>query len=356
MKRKLSTIYAVCCTLLLAGAFLLVFYFAWKSDDVENVIAVLAGFAISLFLAPVFHELGHIAFADITKMQVMYAKFFCFKIVVKNKKSRPYFASPFAPDETQAVPKTGGDMRRRASWYTLGGLIFSSGFFAAVLIAAVICSVLNATNFALWGMVPYAAYLLFLNLAPLEYPSGKTDSLVYCGIQRGEDAEKNMLAAMEIQGNLYAGKSYTEIDETLYFNQPQLCEDEPLFAVMLDLRYRYYLEKEEYDNAADCLNRLANAQAYLPQEEVEKLAAELTYMHALKGDLQSAQQCAKLCENFLKTETAVARRVLAVCAFAGGKTDEAVLLKESAEKYLEKELITGVVKAEKILLSRICAV
>ena len=89
---------------------------------------------------------------------------------------------------------------------------------------------------------------------------------------------------------------------------------------------------------------------------LEKIAAELTYMHALKGDLQSAQQCAKLCEKFLKTETAVARRVLAACAFAGGKTDECLLLKESAENYLEKELIAGVVKAEKILLSRICAV
>lgn len=356
MKRKLSTIYAILCTVFLAGVFLLVFYFAWNSNDVENVIEVLAGFIISLFLAPVFHELGHIAFADITKMQVMYAKFFCFKIVVKNKKARPHFASPFAPDETQAVPKTGGDMRRRAAWYTLGGLIFSGAFLAIILVAAIICSALGATKFVLWGIVPYAAYLLFLNLAPLEYPSGKTDALVYCGIKKGYDAERNMLAAMEIQGNLYAGKSYTEIDDSLYFQQPQLCEEEPLFAVMLDLRYHYYLEKGEYDNAADCLNRLASAQAYLSQEEVEKLAAELTYMHALKGDLQSAQECAKLCENFLKTETAVARRVLAACACAGRKTDEALLLKESAEKYLENELLLGVVKAEKILLSRICAV
>lgn len=351
MKRKAATVYAIFCTLLLVGAFLTAFYFAWNRG-VDDVIALLIGFVVSLFLAPVFHELGHIALADITKMQVTYAKFFCLKIVVKNKKARPYFASPFAPDETQALPKTGGNMRRRATWYTLGGLLFSGVFLVVILFAAILCSALGAINFALWGIVPYAAYLFLLNVAPFEYPSGKTDTLVYLGIKNGYDAEKNMLAAMEIQGNLYAGKSFTEIDESLYFNVPQLCEDEPLFAIMLDLRYRYYLEKNDFEKAADCLNRLASAQVYLPQEEVEKLAAELTYMHALQGDLQSAQECAKACEDFLKTETAVARRVLAACAFAGGKTEEGLLLKDSAETYLEKELISGVVKAEKILLSR----
>lgn len=351
MKRKAATVYAIFCTLLLVGAFLTAFYFAWNRG-VDDVIALLIGFVVSLFLAPVFHELGHIALADITKMQVTYAKFFCFKIVVKNKKSRPYFASPFAPDETQALPKTGGNMRRRATWYTLGGLLFSGVFLVVILFAAILCSALGAINFTLWGIVPYAAYLFLLNVAPFEYPGGKTDTLVYLGIKNGCDAEKNMLAAMEIQGNLYAGKSFTEIDESLYFNVPQLCEDEPLFAIMLDLRYRYYLEKNNLEKAADCLNRLASAQVYLPQEEVEKLAAELTYMHALQGDLQSAQECAKACKDFLKTETAVARRVLAACAFVGGKTEEGLLLKESAETYLEKELISGVVKAEKILLSR----
>jgi hypothetical protein len=201
-------------------------------------------------------------------------------------------------------------------------------------------------------MLPYAAYLFLLNVLPLEYVSGKTDALVYRGIKKNYDAERCMLSVMEVQGRLFEGKTFAEIEEGHYFNLPQLCEDEPLYAAILDLRYRYFLEKEELEKAADCLNRLANAQAYLPQEEVEKLAAELTYMHALQGDLQSAQECAKACEDFLKTETAVARRVLAACAFVGGKTEEGLLLKDSAETYLEKELILGVVKAEKILLSR----
>ena len=95
-------------------------------------------------------------------------------------------------------------------------------------------------NYILWGILPYTGYLFLLNVLPLEYPNGKTDIGVYVGIKKGEAAEKNMLSAMEIQGQLAEGKSFSEIDEMLYMDVPQLCEDEPMFAVMLDLRYRYY--------------------------------------------------------------------------------------------------------------------
>lgn len=65
---------------------------------------------------------------------------------------------------------------------------------------------------------------------------------------------------MEIHGKLAEGKSFSEIDEKFYFDLPQLPEDEPMYAIILDLRYRYYLERGETERAADCLNRLASAQ------------------------------------------------------------------------------------------------
>ena len=162
-----------------------------------------------------------------------------------------------------------------------------------------------------------------------------------------------MLSAMEIQGQLYEGKSFAEIDETFYFDNPQLCEDEPLFAVMLDLKYRYFLEKEEYDKAADCLNRLAQAQEYLPDAEAEKLAAELTYLHSLRGDLESAEESGKLCREYLKSDEAAAKRVLAAYSKAFGKTEAIEPLKAQAQACLEKERIEGLRKFEEILLSRI---
>jgi hypothetical protein len=199
----------------------------------------------------------------------------------------------------------------------------------------------------------YTAYLFFLNLLPLEYPSGKTDALVYKGIKKGEDTERVMLAAMEIQGQVYAGKTFTEIDEPLYFNLPQLPEDEPLYAVILDLRYRYYLEKGELGRASDCLDRLASAQEYLPANELEKLAAELVYMHSLFANVKAAEENAKVCQAYLKSETATAKRVLAAWSAFNGKTEAVTILKEQAENLLDKELFKGIARWEKILLDRI---
>ena len=352
MRRKLATIYAIFCLALLLAGLSLVFYFAWNAGTNELVKA-LVSIVLSLILAPTLHELGHIFFAFSCDMELNYAKFFCFQAQRISGRLRFCLASPFAPDQTQVVPKRGGDMKKRATFYTLGGLIVQGAFTFLFTCVAVVLACCGIQSFLFWGFLPYAWYLFLLNVAPFAYPSGKTDMLVYLGLKKGESVEKNMLNAMEIQGRLYAGESFSEIEETLYFSAPQLCEDEPLYAMMLDLQYRYYLEKNELEKAAERLNRLASAQAYLTEKEVEKIAAELTYMHALGGDYECAKDCSKLCEEFLENEDAVAKRALAAYCKAFGKEEAVALLMEQAESILKSERIKGLAKAERILLARL---
>ena len=352
MKKGLSTAYAVMNTLLLIAGYVLVFYFAWGKGT-DAMISLLVGIAEGFIAAPIFHELGHLFFAQIGKMEYVYLKAFCFRFVRKNGKVKFSFASPFAADETQVVPKCGGNMKKRTKRYVLGGLL-SEGFVLFILLGvAILVTVLGGFPFVLWGMIPYFAYLFLLNVIPANYASGKTDVAVYFGIKKDEAAEKNMLAAMEIQGQLYEGKSFSEIDKSLYFNQPQLCEDEPLFAIMLDLRYRYYLETHDFEQAADQLNRLAQSQAYLFDEEVEKIVAELAYMHAINNDEEMARECEKLCASFLEQNTLSAYRIKAALAYLYGDINEAKAQKECAKQTLEQERIKGNTKFEGILLSRI---
>lgn len=352
MRRKGAALYATFCTLLLAAGFVLAFFFAWKDGSVaigQCVVGLVLGFMIS----PIVHELGHILCAKASGMRIVYTKFFCFRIFIREGKTCFGFASPFAADQTQVIPKKGGDMQKRALHYTRGGLALSLALLFLVLSAALACVYFGNANYVLWGFLPYAAYLFLLNALPLEYPSGKTDALVYKGLKKGYDAEKAMLAAMEIQGRLYAGESYAEIEETLYYDLPQLCEDEPLYAVLLDLRYRYHLEKEELEKAADCLNRLAISQAYLSDGELEKVAAELTYMHALNGDVERAEESAKLCMGYLQSEQATAKRILATYASLRGQTDGVETLLSQAKVALEREWISGNRKFEETLIARI---
>ena len=347
-KRSWATIYAVVCAVGMLAGCITVFVCAW-GEDTPTLVRAVFGIILGFIVAPIFHELGHIIFAKTANMCVVYSKFFCFKLVRKGKRLSLRFATPFAADETQVVPKTGGDMRRRTIGYALGGLVFSAIFLLVNLIGALCFS----TQYIFWGVLPYAAYLFLLNAAPFEYASGKTDMLVYMGIKHGEPSEKTMLSAMEIFGRLYAGEHYTQIDTSLFFDTPQLAEDEPLYAVMLDLRYRYYLEKNELQNAADCLNRLVVSQEYLTSNDREKLAGECVYMHALSGDYECAEECGKLCREYLSQNHATAKRILAAYSAAFGKADAVKQLKLQAEQALKQETIEGNAVFERILLSRI---
>lgn len=351
-KKTVATLYAAFCIALLLAGLSLTFYFAW-SLSLDDGIEALVSIALSLVLAPTLHELGHVVFAWACGMEIEYVKFFCFRFARRGGKLHFSFASPFAPDETQTLPKYGGNMQKRAYLYTLGGLIFEGVFTLIILLTATVLACFQIYAFSLLGFLPYAVYLLLMNAMPLEYPSGRTDMLVHLGLKKGESVEANMLAAMEIQGRLYTGDSFSQIDEALYFSAPQLCEDEPLYAVMLDLQYRYYLEKNELEKAADKLNRLAGTQAYLGDREVEKIAAELTFLHSLNGDYERAKDCAKLCEGYLRSEEVVAKRVLAAYCKAFGKEEAVSALIEQAEEILKSERIKGIAKAERILLARL---
>lgn len=352
MKRRISTIYAVLQTLLLIAGLTLVFFFAWKGTAAD-LVWCLGGMAVSVIFAPIVHELGHIFAACSADMEYVLVKFFCFKTVRVQGKKHFRLVSPFAADETQVIPKQGGNMQKRAAKYAMGGLLASAIFLCLLVASAIVCTCVLDTQFALWSAIPYTAYLFMLNAIPVEYASGKTDALVYAGIKKGAPAEKNMLAAMEIQGNIYTGKTFSELDESLYYDLPQLSEEEPLYAVMLDLRYRYHLEKGELERAADCLNRLAVSQEYLLYEQIIQVAVELTYMHAVNGDIERAEDSAKLCKAALQEDTARAKRALLAFAVATKKEEVISVLKAQAFDAAENEYPLGMVKSEKILLERL---
>ncbi len=352
MNRTVKIIYAIGMSILLLASFLLIFIFAWM-DGYISTVACVCGLGAGFIIAPILHELGHVIFAKKANMKPIYVKMFCLRYTFKNGKKGWSLVSPFEDDQTQVLPKSSGNMLQRTMEYTLGGLIFGGIFFIAVLILAIILMLIGKTNYFVLGVVPYMAYLEALNLLPVEYGSGKTDMLVYAGLKNGHDAEKVMLSAMEIQGKLYEGNSFSEIDERLYFDLPQLCEDEPLFAVILELRYRYYLEKDEMQKAADCLNRLVNAQAYLPSLEITKIATELVYMHSLTGNVDLAQESSKYCEEYLRGETADAKRALAAFSAVNGDKEAVEILVTQAYDILENEYVAGIKKSEKLLLNRI---
>ena len=76
-------------------------------------------------------------------------------------------------------------------------------------------------------------------------------------------------------------------------------------------------------------------------------------MHILNGDFERANECAKLCENYLRTDTVSAKRVLAAYSAAAGKKQETKELIAQAQQLMENTFITGQDKFERILLGKI---
>lgn len=359
MKRVFGKIYAALLLILMAaGESFVIFYFAWfkGTNRVAAVSLGLSGWLLSCVLAPTIHELGHIVAAKKQGMRLKMSKFSFFRLSDSAGKLRFSFrlavcrgGNPMRPfngrrHEKAGDPLYGGrtDRRRRLLAYRIACCASYGGCF------------LKTLPFFFWGGVPYAAYLLLLNALPFVYGEGKTDAAVLKGIVKEAGAEKAMVYAMEIYGELSEGKSFSEIDEKYYFDLPQLPEDEPMYAMTLDLRYRYYVEKGDMKNAADCLNRLAASAQYLPQAQFDEVAAELVYMHSLNKDTERAEESGKLCKEYLGKDTAQAKRILAAYCAMLGKTEEMKALKTQAENCLSREDTEGIKKFEKILLSRIC--
>ena len=210
----------------------------------------------------------------------------------------------------------------------------------------------KVSGFLFYALLPYTGYLFLLNAVPVSFAGGKTDALVLKGLKNNFDEEKVMLSAMEIFGGLSEGKSFAEIDKDLYFDLPVIAESLPVYATITDLRYRYRLETGDFDGAAEQINRLAQLAEYMDEKEVEGVAAELLYMHAIGQDEERAKQARKLAEPFLMQETLQAKRINVAYYKLLGENEKAEREKKAFFDLLSAERILGKRKAEELLISR----
>lgn len=352
MNRRFSKVYAWALILLfLAGQVCIFAYPFSKQLDLCALLSV-AGFAVSCILTPILHELGHIAFAKRADMKIRYTKFSIFAFEQKQGKLRFSFASPFSSEQTQAYPITGGNMKKRMICFAKGGLVFGGLWLLLLVGLSVLFYFFNEIAFyTVLGFVPYAAYLFFLNLPPVEYPSGKSDSLVVSELKKGENEAAYLLSVMEIYANLAQGKRFGEVDEKLYFDLPVIAEDAQEWAVMQLLRYRYYLDLGDFDNAASCLNRLVSAEEYLSNETFEETLCELVFLHSLNWDVELAKNCyARVETAFLENRAPLRIRLIYAVISENEELTNSLLKEVESADYGE---LLGEIATEKDLTERL---
>ncbi|MGN0805454.1 MAG: hypothetical protein ACI4MC_00325 [Candidatus Coproplasma sp.] len=214
--------------------------------DVElyTIIPVyLVSLIIGAFIEDIVHEGAHFLVGAICRMGVKAPKIRLFK-----------------SSSVELCPKGVKGLKARFIATVLAGLIFDFMLVVVGIIAFAVPSVPVLVGLA----SPYALYSLIINGAPLEYGEGKTDGLVALEVIKNEPTAQVMMNVLKIQGYLRSGVLLKDIDEGLLLDVPQLPEDDLNFIILTQLRYEYYLAKNNDSEAYKYFMRYQQLIEYLP--------------------------------------------------------------------------------------------
>lgn len=240
----------------------------------------LVGAIIASLVATFAHELGHVIGGKRAGFKFSSMCVWFFKWTRRHDGIRFSFCV-FGGEAgyTDMIATTDENIEKRLKKMTSSALIAS---FTMILIGIV---PLFLTGLSLWGycllsvFLPVGIYSFLGNALPMSNEGFLTDGAVINGINKKHDTMMVALSLLKIQAQMYNGKTPSEIDEVLYFDLPQLPEDDPNFTLLLSARHAYYLDKGDYENAKDTLNRLnlMIEEESMPKQFIPAVKADMLY-------------------------------------------------------------------------------
>lgn len=224
------------------------------------------GLVVSGFILTLSHELGHLICGKIKGFAFVSISVWFFNWTrVKNKIKFSFIFPKESAGQTTMVAKHTENLAKRFKQMTASGLVFSAVIMLIGLLVFIIP--MPMWLYCILSMsLPSGAYCLLGNALPMQNGGVKNDGAVLHDIKKNNNSFKVLYSILAIQSELYNGKTPGEIDNKLYFDLPQLPEDDINFALLLDARYHYYLDVEDFENATKCSNRLLSLEEYLPSE------------------------------------------------------------------------------------------
>lgn len=253
---------------------------AFTNATMGEVLALLAAGAIIAGLAVTFlHELSHLiagkrnafAFISMTVWFMRWKK-------VKGRIRFDFVTLRDAAGNTEMVSLNTENIAARLKKMTVAPLWTT--FIVALL---GILPLIFAGSMALWifaltsMFLPIGAYSFCGNALPSSSEGIRNDGAVLYGLKKGDDESKVMLAILCVQSELYNGKTPSEIDDKFYFDVPQIQEDSLNFIMLLNARYAYYLDKEDFENAKAVSDRLEKLIDYMPKTVASVIKTDLLY-------------------------------------------------------------------------------
>ena len=267
MNKKINIINNVIVYTVTLVLFVLVTLFGQKrTDNFWSLILLMVVGA----LVTIFHELGHLIAGKYNNFAFISLNILIFKWAKINDKIK--FSFCFSGDQagwTELVAKTTDNLDKRYKKVCL------SGIFATIIptlcgIIPIFLPQLPLWLYSIWVMLlPVGAYSILDNGLSLSPNGIRNDGAVAYGIAKKDSSVKVMLNIMSIHSYMYQGNSPAEIDKNLYFDLPQLREDDLNFFLLLNERYNYYLDNKDYENAKKTTERMLSLEEYFSNEYID---------------------------------------------------------------------------------------
>lgn len=309
---------------------------------------------LSVLLAGVLHEGGHILAGSLLGMRLVSVTLFCLKITLNQRgKAEVEWVNPFLSDALGATcmyPESPENMKRRFLGYSIGGVAANAAW---AVITLVLCLIFRRNGYvwATLGMtLPYTVYLILVNGLPV-FDEGRYDGALFFGLLKDEPAQLAMTHILTIQGYMAEGRAPAEIDVDLYFDLPQLREDDETFGLLHLFRYYYLMDSGQEQRAFSAVSRLEDCMEYVPEEYAPAIYSELAFIYALRGNGTKAEGFIKRLEEGREKSVESFRARLAY-ALLTGRTEEKRDLYEQAKEEL-KYALPGMKKFERKMMKRI---
>ena len=355
MKKSIEFLFNVLVILLALGAAFLIAFFTFNRYSV-GLWNAFAFFIIGAVLAVVFntvvHEAGHILFAK-NNFRIMSVRFFFFTF--HKEKGRIKCDFNFFIDSsgaTETIPLSKNDLEKKYVKMTWGGLLGSFLCFVLSLGFVFTFYFLPYWAYCIIAVAfPISTYYLAVNALPMTPDGTFNDGGVIYSIKKNTDSAKVMINVLKIQAEINNGKTYSEVPEHLYFNLPQLPETDINFAMLLSVRYNYYLDKGEDAKAHSVAERLSQLDN-LSDDYIAEIKSMLLYdACAVKPNENEADDLMEETEKYLngKVNATVLRIKCAYLLYVVKDKEKAKTFFEEGLKLCEADPISGVGKFEKKL-------
>lgn len=361
MSSKKNFIYSIVSFVATIGFVFLVILLSGKKyvdNEIGHTILwfVIGAIFVGIF-STFFHELGHLILGKKNGFKLISFYFWFFKWSLKGDKYKFNFA--FLGEEfgaTEMISTTTENMEKRFYNLTLGGPLFS--FFLFIIgIPCVFLTFLPFELYAILSMIlPINTYIFLGNALPSSMDGVRNDGGVLYGLKKNDDVSKNTISLLKIHTELFLGKSPKEITKEFLFEVPQLPEDDLNFLMILQARYNYYLDLNDYEKAREVLERLESLEEYMPKDFYSIIKAESVYAYSTyMTNLDKADMCVYEIEKFLNNNNSPLsiRAKLAYILATDGVSEKVEVFYKKGLKECSRLQILGLQKFESRLLEKL---